>query len=211
MKSLKSVGRNVSLLSSTFALGAALATFLSTSSAQAATLRGVVTIQGDAILENGEELAPATDTLNFLNGTVSTPSTESFAGLVGTAATLSNLLLTQVNNQLYSATTTNPFITLADDIVFNVNQPLSVTRLALGGGFRFVLTNPNFTGTFVQNGTETLGAGVLVFNGINENGTYSVTITAVPEPTGVLGTVAALGIGAVVTNNIVKKKVKVTV
>lgn len=210
MKSLKSVGRNVALLGSTLAVGASLATFLSTSSAQAATLRGVVTIQGDAILENGNQLAPATDILNFLNGTVSTPSTESFAGLLGTTATLSNLSLTQVEDELYSATTTNPFVTLADNIVFNLNQPLSVTRLAFGG-IRLVFNNPNFTGTFVQNGTETLGSGVLVFNGFNENGTYSVTITAVPEPTTVLGTVAALGIAAVATNNMVKKKVKVTV
>jgi hypothetical protein len=210
MKSLKSVGRNVALLGSTFALGASLATFLPTSSAQAATLRGVVTIQGDATLENRNQLAPATDTLNFLNGTVSTAATESFAGLVGTTATLSDLSLTQVQNQFYSATTTNPFITLADDIVFNINQPLSVTRLAFGGGFRLVFTDPNFTGTFVQNGTETLGAGVVVFNSINENGTYTVTITAVPEPTTALGTVAALGIAAVATNNMVKKKIKVT-
>ncbi|TVP66238.1 MAG: PEP-CTERM sorting domain-containing protein [Nodularia sp. (in: Bacteria)] len=175
------------------------------SSAQAALLRGTLNIVGDATLVNGNQANPATDTIIFDSATVGALSSGSFADFIGQSAIISDVSLTQIEGTSYSGTAPNPFITLADGLVFNVDNPFAVERLDIPGNLKLVFTDEGFAGTLVNATGSSLGRGIFSVNSFSTDGSYSATITAVPEPTTTIG-LAALGLGAFFTNSLAKKK-----
>ncbi|MBW4556789.1 MAG: hypothetical protein KME59_12750 [Trichormus sp. ATA11-4-KO1] len=204
MKTLNKIGRGVAFAGATFALGTAVAVTANVGSAQAATLTGTLNIVGDATIVNGAQLAPVNDTIIFDSATVGNLSSGSFAGFIGQNATMSDVSLTQIAGTSYSGSAVNPLITLGG-LIFNVDNPFSVERLALPGGVRIAVTDQGITGTFIDASGSSLGRGALSINSINADGSYSASLSTIPEP-GTTAALAALGLGAFFTNSLAKKK-----
>ncbi|ACK64257.1 protein of unknown function DUF1555 [Rippkaea orientalis PCC 8801] len=140
-------------------------------------------------------------------------TTGTFVSYIDTDAFLSNITLSFVSSSggvtYYSATAVNPFVTLTnntptttDDIIFTVNNPFTIQDF---GALGFVF--PEFTGTFSDFSGNILGTGTVTFNG-RANGSYSATITAVPEPLTMLGAGAAVAFGGAFKRKLNKKDKK---
>lgn len=207
MSNLKNIVRGVALVSSTLALS----TTVALSSAQAAVF-GDVNITGTSTLLNGSVANPANDKITFDSATVHANSTGSFATLIGSSPIISAIDLTQVSGNTYSATTTNPFITFTNGLKFIADNPFTVQRLVIGSNFTLAITNPPFSGNFIDAMGQVVGQGAFSSNYDVSNGSYSMTLKTVPEPTATLGGFLALGLVALGTNNVAKnqKKQKVT-
>lgn len=181
---------------------------LSVAPAQAASLSGVVNIAGATFLTNGNQSSPGTDTVKFSQGIVTADTTTgSFTSLVGTSVQFADVNLTKTNATSYTGTTATPFATFANGLSFSITgQPFEVLRVA-AGNFRFGGTPNPVSGYFTaSNGTTTLGNGILSFNSIRQNGSYSATIETVPEPLTILGSAAALGFGVAFKRKYAKKQ-----
>ncbi|WP_341526510.1 hypothetical protein WKK05_28800 [Nostoc sp. UHCC 0302] len=207
MSNLKNIVRGAALVSSTLALSATVAV----SSAQAAVF-GDLNITGQSTLLNGNDSNPATDKITFDSAIVHANSTGSFATLIGSNAIISAIDLTQVSGDTYSATTTNPFITFTNGLKFVADNPFTVKRLTIGSDLTLAITNPPFSGNFIDAIGQVVGRGAFTSNYNVTSGSYSMTLKTVPEPTATLGGFIALGLAALGTNNVAKnqKKLKVT-
>lgn len=206
MSNLKNIVRGAALVSSTLALS----TTVALSSAQAAVF-GDINITGTSTLLNGDVANPLTDKITFDSATVTNRSTGSFATLIGSNAIISAINLVQDSGNTYSANTTNPFITFTNGLKFIADNPFTVRREAIGSDFTFAISN--FSGNFIDATTgQVEGKGLLTSNYNVSNGSYSMTLKTVPEPTATLGGFLALGLVALGTNNVAKnqKKLKVT-
>ncbi|HBW28668.1 hypothetical protein ACN23B_01835 [Anabaena sp. FACHB-709] len=224
MRNFQNWGRSVALASSTLALGSALAISSSISSAQAASL-GAINITGGAIIGNVIDISPDNDTISFTAPFTTVSSSGPFSGLVASSISTINLVLTGAGVEVlgttvtpYSATTTAPFISFVDGSNFVVDDPSIAGRNFTPGDDENIVgyTLPQLRGTFFSNTGDFLSEGILTANqisGTGINGSFSLTLSAVevgigqpvPEPA-TAGALAALGIGALFTNNVVKKK-----
>ena len=228
MRNFNNWGRNVALASSTLALGSALAISSSISSAQAASL-GAINITGEAIIGNVIDESPENDTISFTAPFTTVSSSGPFSGLIASSISTINLLRTDAGVEVagttltpYSATTSFPFISFVDGSNFVVDDASVAGRnFTVGNGENIVgYTFPELRGTFFSSTGEFLSEGILTANqisGTSVNGSFSLTLSAVdvgigqpvPEPT-TTGALAALGMGALFANNVVrKKKVKI--
>lgn len=224
MRNFQSWGRGVALASSTLALGSALAISSSISSAQAASL-GAINVTGGAIIGNLTDISPNNDTISFTAPFTTVSSSGPFSGLVASAISTINLERTGTGEEVlgvtltpYSATTTAPFISFVDGSNFVVDDPSVAARNFTPGNDENIVgyTLPQLRGTFFSNTGEFLSEGILTANqisGTDVDGSFSFTLSAlsvgggqpVPEPA-TTGAFVALGIGALFTNNVVKKK-----
>jgi hypothetical protein len=211
---LNKVGRGLAVAGGAVALSTTVALATNVSSAQALT--GTLNISGASTLLNAGQSSPANDVISFTSAVVEGgTSTGDFlaAGLHDSPVTISAVSLSQISGTTYSATTTNPFITLSNGWTFTANNPFQVSRLVFGGGFKIALTDPEFTGYFTDASGNTMGSGVFSVNYQGTDGSLSMTITAqeVPEPTSALSTIAVLGIGAFFAKKLVKKEVTLNI
>ncbi|BAY37876.1 hypothetical protein NIES2111_22170 [Nostoc sp. NIES-2111] len=222
MKNFKNWGRGVALASSTLALGSALAVSSSISSAQAATILGGITIVGGATIGNVTDPSPVNDTISFTAPfTTVPPATGILSGLI--ANSISTINLTRAGaasgtSTPYSATIGEPFISFSDGSVFVANNPADATRTFDVGplGNNVIYNLPQLQGGFFSSSGDFLAQGLFSATRIGGNGadagfSFNLSVSnvgigqPVPEPA-TTGALAALGIGALFTNNVVKKK-----
>jgi hypothetical protein len=200
------------LISSLIALPFAAAGAFGLADSAAAAALGTLNISGTATFANGTQANPATDTILFFNATVQSATSDGiFDPYDGALATIANISLTNPVGNVYQGTTVNPFIAIAPDLTFIADNPFSVVRdLTTVGSFSLLtaVTDQGITGKFVNASGESVGAGVLTANSFNNNGSFSMTLTAeepesVPEPT---FTLAVMAVGAVAASGALKKK-----
>jgi len=196
------------MLKQTFATAASLTVAFTAiaGSAEAATVHGSVSFSG---LSGGTTTAinPLSDTLSFLSIGVDSGK-GSFTG-VGVSSisslVLSRLFVTDGNNAdkvtsaSYSYAALPAFIKFTNGITFNLDAgSLDRTRKAVTG-LTTVFEFGALSGTFVNASGSTLGLGSVVAtlssNPTLSSSSYSLSISAVPEPLTILGTLTAAGLG----------------
>lgn len=192
-------------------LGAATVAMVTVAPVQAASITGVVNIVGSADLDRFN-VAPLTDTVEFLDETVISPSTGTFAAYIGNSVAISDvaiaaILSTPLDTTDYTGTATNPFIDFGGGLTFEIDNPLSVIRNRSSAGV-VIVSFPEFTGKFKQSG-EVVGSGFFSVNQMRgEDGSFSMTVQAVPEPLTMLGAGAAAAFGAGFKRKLAQKNKK---
>ncbi|WP_224089328.1 PEP-CTERM sorting domain-containing protein [Nostoc sp. MS1] len=224
MTNFKNWGRGVALASSTLALGSALAISSSISSAQAVSL-GSINITGGSTISNVTDPSPANDTISFTAPFTTVSSEGAFAGLVANSISTINLTSSGAGTEVsgttltpYSSTIPTSFISFTNGSTFVLDEaPIAGRSFTPSLGENIVgYTFPELRGTLLSSTNDFISQGILTANQISGtavNGSFSFTLSAlnvgvgqpVPEPT-TTGALAALGIGALFTNNVVKKK-----
>jgi hypothetical protein len=206
MKTQKSL-----LLSATMAAATAAAATLATLPAQAMGLNGSLSITGDAIFGNPNELSPATTTLGFENVKVNTKTGDFMSGnFESPRPDIKTLNLTKSTGAFYNFNSTSGFINFGSqnldgnglkDLTFNLDAG-QLIRMASGGNVN-EFSFPGVTGIFNYGGS-TVGTGFLSATKTGASSTFQITLTAksepVPEPLTILGTGVALGFGAMFKN-----------
>ncbi|MDJ0600426.1 MAG: PEP-CTERM sorting domain-containing protein [Crocosphaera sp.] len=154
------------------------------------------------------------DTIDFLTGQVESDSTGGFFTqyVVGPDDLLSfgvsDIDITQVSGNLYSGVATNPLLTFTDGVTFVANNPFSVTRVA-NGTFGVNVTFDPFSGTFVGANGAVVAEGLFSAQQFfYADGSYSMTLTAVPEPLTMLGAGTAIAFGGAFKRKVGKKSKK---
>ncbi|MDJ0729999.1 MAG: PEP-CTERM sorting domain-containing protein [Crocosphaera sp.] len=190
--------------------------------AQALTLTGKAEI-GGAVVFNTDEAAPATDTIDFVDGTVLSDSTGSFfERYLGFSDdpelfAISDIALELVSSSVlfgstfstYEADATNPLVTFSDGLEFSADNPFTVLR-TYNGTQVSEMTIESFTGTFTDGTGTVLGQGIFsaqIFQN-QEDGSYSMSLEAVPEPLTILGAGAAVAFGGAFKRKLGKKNKK---
>lgn len=166
----------------------------------AASLNGSASIEGgNRITVEGVDSTISSIRLDFSDGMSEVVSaTGSFAQLSPSALTVTNLTFEPAGAGYVS---TNPTTAIdfgqqtidgvTDSLTFTANEPIQVV-LAAGN----VVTENPFEGFFSHGGIDTPGKGSLVSQGVPiDSSTYSMTLSAVPEPLTLLGSGAALAMG----------------
>ncbi|MGL5081613.1 MAG: PEP-CTERM sorting domain-containing protein [Microcoleaceae cyanobacterium] len=200
---------------------AVTAAFVSSVPAEALTLNGSIGLSGNASVPNGTN--PLTTTIGF-NQTQIDDSVGDFASILFPTSdplelpVLSNLTLNRTSiingsSANYQAVPTAGFINfgtqtiggLTDQLTFDLSQA-NFTRFTAGANF--VALNPTnvLQGVF-KFGDETVANGFLSasLSGAGDSFQLTLSTEAVPEPLTILGSLSAVGIGAVLKN---KQKIK---
>ncbi|MBW4562832.1 MAG: PEP-CTERM sorting domain-containing protein [Mojavia pulchra JT2-VF2] len=205
----------------------ALSSTLNVSPAQAVSINGILNVAGSGYFANGPEKTPAaTDTIKFstpgtkpiVDSKVTASSTGFFASYTGQIVSISDIDLTLNGTPTTTATgsianyigsATNPFIKFSDGLIFDIQNPLNVIKTSLTSTSTKSAYGvlPSFTGYF-RKGDSVLGEGLLTVNQIKQNGSFSLTAEAVPEPLTILGSATALGLGAALKKKYAKKQNK---
>ena len=199
----KSIGLKVAIATAVVATSAA-----AMAPAQAASLTGGIAFSGGATAPN---FFSSGGTINFTPGTVSRAS-GSFASLVSSAVTVSNLvlsnpgaaspgLLPNTKQRVFdgSGLTIN-FTSLNGSALSFVADSSNYIATETTKGLVSIAAGGNFLGTFSNNG-QTLGAGYLNASrsgDVKTDGSYQFSLTATPVPTpALLPGLLALGAGVV--------------
>jgi hypothetical protein len=222
MRNFKTWGRGLALASSTLALGSALAISSSISSAHAqAVSLGGITITGGAIFGNVTDPSPENDTISFSGSFQTEKSSGILENLEATSISSINLTRTgAVSGRLtpYSATSDGPFVTFNNNSFFVFDDASEAIRTFTVGILdnNVIYNLPDLTGGYFSPTGDFLAQGLFSATQIRGNAadagfTFNLTVSnvgigqPVPEP-GTIGALAALGMGAFFTNNVVKKK-----
>ena len=198
------------------ALGAAFIGTAATMTLTAASAQALTLGLGDTLNVTGQatfSLDPTVteDTIDFTTGQVETDSTGGFFSqyVVGGFGLLpggvSDIDLTFVSGTTYTGVATNPLLAFDDGVRFIADNPFDVTRVVTGA-FGVTLTFEPFSGTFVNASGATIGEGLFSAQQfLGTDGTYSMTIQAVPEPITMLGAGAAIAFGGAFKRKLGKK------
>lgn len=112
---------------------------------------------------------------------------------------LSSLAFTEISAPTFSYTTRNPFITfLNSGVTFELDIPGTATIEDSNNDGIFSIDLENVSGTFRNAGGAWLGTGVLNAS-TDDSGSFSydLNVERIPEPMTLLGTAAAVAMGAV--------------
>ncbi|MDY7023335.1 MAG: PEP-CTERM sorting domain-containing protein [Cyanobacteriota bacterium] len=195
------------------------ATISAIAPAQALNLNGSIGLSGDAGIPAGDDLPSLS--ISFSDIMVENPSGD-FAGV--TSATVSDLDLTLVQANTFSAVlgsdidlyTSNDVDDFIDFGTQTINGETGTLTFDLNGGgfFRlapsgtFSLTAGGISGNFEFNG-DTFAQGFLSASRAGSADTFELTLsTEVPEPFTILGSLSALGVGAVMKKQHEKRQNK---
>ncbi len=195
-------------------LGTAATMTLTAASAQALTigLGDILNITGQATFSLDPTVTE--DTVDFTTGQVETDSTGGFYSkyVVGGFGLLdggvSDIDLTLESGITYTGYATNPLLAFDDDVRFFANNPFEVTRFVTGTS-GVTLTFEPFSGTFTNASGAVIGEGLFTAQQfLGADGSYSMTIEAVPEPLTMLGAGAAIAFGGAFKRKLGKKNEK---
>jgi hypothetical protein len=219
----KTIGMGVALTCGSMAVGSAF----SVAPAQAATISGTVNITGNAIFKNGNEYNKNTpapgESVKFSSAKVQNDSTTgSFTSYIGQAVTIPQIFLTfipgstttglfgeKIHQYTADVSTFNPLITFSDGLKFEVQNPFKVIKGSFNDASKTVSAGSNlFTGKFINQYDKVVGSGLFTINQQNKNGTFSMTVSAVPEPLTILGSITALGMGAALRKKQAQKQAR---
>ncbi len=163
-----------------------------------ANIIGVATFSSLAV-------TPAIDNIDFSSEVIAPSSTGIF--VVGASVTVSDVALTLVSGpSSYDGSAVNPLIDFGGGLTFEVENPFAVTRFGTGTS-AVAATFPGFKGKFILDG-DVVGGGFLSANQILGNGSFSLTVRAVPEPLTMLGAGAAVAFGASFKRKLAQKNNK---
>lgn len=163
-------------------------------------LSGDIGITGNSVFGNPDNPSPETTTLGFTSYEVG--GSGDFSNL-SESIEIKTLDLTK-DGSSYSYNQTTSWINFGEQDLGNGLQQLtfdldagSLTRVYLGKNSLMAATMEGITGQFMYGG-ETIGSGFFSASQSGTSSTYQITLKTeeVPEPLSILGTVTALGFGA---------------
>lgn len=187
------------LLKTSVAAGLFLA---SAGTAEAASLTGSFSLIGDVEIEvlGGGDLSVDFDADDGISDVVD--ANGDFTEIAPPTATLTDLVFDFLGGTDYEAPAVAPFIDFGTQTIDGVTSTLTFDLLApitaqgvVTPTFEALFTTTPFRGQFVFDGT-TVGNGLLTAQEIGNSSSYSVSVAAVPEPLTILGSGAALAMGA---------------